>query len=177
MSDRPGVVLRREPVRGCLNLRGNPRDAGFRNAVAAVTGVELPVESCTWGRAGDAAVYWLGPDEWLLVLPAGREAGMERRLRDALAGSFSVVDTSGTHCFLKLSGPAKGYVLQKSSPYDFHPRNFPAGRCVQTVFAKASALVAANPDGSFDLVVRRSYADYVRDWIADAAEEYGFARG
>ena len=101
--------------RGCLNLRGNLGDAGFRNAVAAVTGVEPPVESCTWRRAGDAAVYWLGPDEWLLVLPAGREADVERQLRDALAASFSIVGTSGTHCFLNLSGPASGYVLQKSS--------------------------------------------------------------
>lgn len=172
MSDRPGVVLRREPARGCLNLRGHPRDDGFRNAVAAVTGVALPVESCTWRRAGDAAVYWLGPDEWLLVLPAGREADVERRLRDALAGSFSVVDTSGTHCFLNLSGPARGNVLQKSSPYDFHPRNFPPGRCAQTVFARATALVAAKEGGAFDIMFRRSYADYIKCWIADAAAEY-----
>ena len=64
-------------------------------------------------------------------------------------------------------------MLQKSSPYDFHPRNFPPGRCVQTVFAQASALVIAAEDGRFDLVFRRSYADYLTHWITDAAEEYG----
>ena len=176
MSEGPGVVLRTLSVQGSLNLRGDPRDAGFRNAVATATGVELPVAPRTRRGVGDTAVYWLGPDEWLIVVPAGREAGLEQGLRDTAAGSFSIVDTSGANCFLNLSGPAVGYVLQKSSPYDFHPRNFPAGRCVQTVFAKASALVAANGDGSFDLVVRRSYIDYVRLWIEDAAEEYGFAR-
>ena len=43
------------------------------------------------------------------------------------------------------------------------------------MFAKASALVAANPDGSFDLVIRGSYADYLARWITDAAEEYGYS--
>ncbi|MDE0350570.1 MAG: sarcosine oxidase, gamma subunit family protein [Gammaproteobacteria bacterium] len=176
MSDDPGVLLRASSPRGCLNLRGNPRDTGFRNAVANATGVELPVEPRTWRFAGDTAVYWLGPDEWLIVAGSDTEADLEQRLRTTLEGPFSIVDTSGANCFLNLSGPAVGYVLQKSSPYDFHPRSFPAGRCVQTVFAKASAVVAANSEGSVDVVVRRSYADYVHDWIADAAAEYGFAR-
>lgn len=176
MSDDPGVLLRVPSPRGCLNLRGNPEDAGFRNAVADATGVELPVEPRTWRRAGDTGAYWLGPDEWLIVARSGSEADLEQRMRATQDGSFSIADTSGANCLLNLSGPAAGFVLQKSSPYDFHPRNFPAGRCVQTVFAKAAALVAANPDGSFDLVVRRSYVDYVRLWIEDAAEEYGFAR-
>ena len=43
------------------------------------------------------------------------------------------------------------------------------------MFSRAGALVAANPDGSFDLVFHRSYADYLARWIADAAEEYGYA--
>ena len=169
MSDDPGVVLRVPSPRGCLHLRGALREV-------AVRGVELPVEPCTWRHAGDTAVYWLGPDEWLIAVPAGTEADLEQELRHTLAGSFSIVDTSGANCFLNLSGPAVGRVLQKSSPYDFHPRNFPAGRCVQTVFAKASALVAAHADAYFDVVVRRSYADYVDRWIEDAAAEYGLAR-
>ncbi len=168
MSEHPGVVLRQPAPRGCLNLRADPR------SIETVPGILPPVAPCTWRRAGDTAVYWLGPDEWLLLVPAGTEGAAERRLRDALEGSFSVVDTTGAHCMVNLSGPSLGQVMQKSSPYDFHPRNFPAGRCVQTTFAKASALVAANPDGSFDLVFRRSYANYVQRWIADAAAEYGF---
>ena len=55
------------------------------------------------------------------------------------------------------------------------PRYFSPGRCAQTVFAKAGALVAAKADGSFDLVFRRSYADYLARWIAEAAAEYGYS--
>ena len=174
MSDEAGVILREGPQRGCLNVRGNPDGPGFGPAIATATGASLPLVSCTWTSEGDAVAYWLGPDEWLVTVPLGSERTVEARLRDALEGSFSVVDTTGAQCFANLSGPNLRDVMAKSSPYDFHPRNFPAGRCVQTVFAKATALVAANPDGSFDLVFRRSYADYVRRWIADAAREYGY---
>ncbi len=176
MSEPAGVVLGETGSHGCLNLRGNAADPSFAQAVEAAAGTSLPVEPCTWSRTEDATAYWLGPDEWLLIVPNGREGHVEQRLRETLEGAFSVVDTSGGHCMLNLSGPRKGEVMQKSSPYDFHPRNFSPGRCVQTTFAQATALVAANADGSFDLVIRRSYADYVRQWIADAAEEYGLTR-
>ena len=96
-------------------------------------------------------------------------------MREAVSGPLSVVDVSGGFIHVNLAGEDAGKVLQKSSPYDFHPRNFPPGRCVQTIFAKAGALVGANADGSFDLVFRRSYADYLARWITDAAAEYGYS--
>ena len=174
MPDAPGVVLTEYAYQGCLNLRGDSTDAGFRDAVARVVGMALPLQPGTWHGGGAASAFWLGPDEWLLIVPGGSEVEVEQRLRDGLRGRFSVVDVGGGHVRGKLSGPGAGGVLRKSSPYDFHPRNFSAGRCTQTVFAKATALVAANGDGSFDLVFRRSYADYLRRWIADAASEYGY---
>ncbi len=169
-----GLVLGETAPRGCLNIRGDADRPGFLAAVSAVAGVALPVQPCSWRAAGHTAAYWLGPDEWLVATQAGAEADLESGLRDRLEGSFSIVDTTGNQVWLNLSGPSLGQILQKSSPYDFHPRNFTPGRCVQTTFAKASALLAANADGSVDLAVRRSYADYLDRWIADAAEEYGF---
>lgn len=173
MSDHPGVVMRESPPTGWWNLRGDGDDPRFRDAVAAVAGISPPVEPCTWHEAGNRRVYWLGPDEWLLTAEPGSE--IEASLRNALRGGCSIVDVSGGQILVNLSGEQAGEVLQKSSPYDFHPRNFTPGRCVQTIVAKATALIAANADASFDLVFRRSYADYLRDWIADAADEYGFA--
>ena len=175
MSEAPGVEFRDLGSRGCLNLRGDAEDTGFRDAVATTVGVDLPIKPCSWRHAGDARAYWLGPDEWLLTVPEGEQSKLEQRLRDAVPGRLSVADVSGGLVHVNLSGEDAGRVLQKSSPYDFHPRNFPPGRCVQTVFAKASALVAANADGSFDLVIRRSYADYLARWIAEAAAEYGYS--
>ena len=175
MAEALGVELRALAARGCLNLQGGGGDPAFRGATGAAIGIELPLTPCTWQRSEDVRCYWLGPDEWLLVVPHGVQAKLERRLREALSGSFSVTDVSGGLVHCNLAGAHAGDVLQKSSPYDFHPRNFPPGRCVQTVFAKAGALVAARADGSFDLAVRRSYADYLSRWVTDAAAEYGYA--
>ena len=174
MFDAAGVECRKIPGRGCLNVRGDADDPVFCDAVSMAAGVELPTEPGRWLEAGETRACWLGPDEWLLIVPDGEQARIERQLREAMRGPFSVVDVSGGFIHVNLRGEDAGQVLQKSSPYDFHPLNFPPGRCVQTVFAQAGALVAAAEDGSFDLVFRRSYADYLARWIADAAEEHGF---
>ena len=174
MSERPGVVCRECPGRAYLNLRGDAADhPQLRNAVQQVVGVDLPREPGTWNHADRSRAYWLGPDEWFITVEGDDGLVVERRLRDVLDGRFAVVDVTGAQVQLALSGLDAGKVLQKSSPYDFHPRNFPPGRCAQTVFAKAAALVAASEGGAFDIVFRRSYADYLRRWLADAAAEYG----
>ena len=174
MSEPRGVVCRECPDRAFVNVRGDAGEARLRHAAVQVAGVALPQEPGGWNHADRSRAYWLGPDEWLLVVEGGDGLSVERRLRDALDGRFSVVDVTGAQIQLDLSGPHIGKVLQKSSPYDFHPRNFPPGRCAQTVFAKATALVAAKEDGAFDIVFRRSYADYLMRWLADAAAEYGY---
>ena len=149
-------------AKGFLNLRGAVADLGI--GVAHALGVELPAEPCTFVCAQDVAVYWLGPDEWLARVPDDDRARLAATLRDALAGHFSLVDVSGGHVLFNIGADATT-VLGKSSPCDFHPGAFPPGRCVRTVFAKTHALVAAQADRSFDLIVATSYADYVRRWL------------
>ena len=83
------------------------------------------------------------PDEWLLAVEDRAAADLERELRGALHGRSSVADVTGAQTQVELSGAAVGKVLQRSSPYDFHPCIFPPGRCAQTVFTKATALVVA----------------------------------
>ena len=174
MSETLGVLCAKCLGRAYLNIRGDAGDRGFRDAVERLLGVALPVQPCTWNHVDRSALYWLGPDEWLLAAGDGAAKDLERRIRDSLDHRFSVADVTGAQVQVELSGPAAGRVLQKSSPYDFHPRNFPAGRCVQTVFAKTTALVAAKDGDAFDIVFRRSYADYLMRWLADAAAEYGY---
>jgi sarcosine oxidase subunit gamma len=44
---------------------------------------------------------------------------------------------------------------------------------VQTTFAKSAVMISKNADQSFDLVMRRSFSDYLCRWIIDASAEYG----
>ena len=168
-----GIVIREQAHKGHLNLRGNPEDEMFRRGVAEVLGVDLPVEPGSCTGSNESRLYWLGPNEWLAIVAGGTEAEVETRLRQTLSGHFAVVDVSGGQTLVNLSGEAVGMVLKKSSVYDFHPSQFAQGRCVQTTFAKASALVSKSADDSFDLVIRRSFSDYLFRWIVDAATEYG----
>ena len=82
--------------------------------------------------------------------------------------------TSGQIC-IRLSGEGARDVLAKGSTLDFHPRVFRVGQCAQTVLGKASMLIArlGASTGIFDIVVRRSYAEYAAQWLYRAAEEYG----
>jgi sarcosine oxidase subunit gamma len=168
-----GVVIREEMFKGHLSLRGDPASELFRSGVAEVLGVELPVTPGTCIANGGTSVFWLGPTEWLVLVDDGTQAEVEDRLRQTLTGHFAVVDISGGQTLLRLSGNAVAMVLKKSSVYDFHPSRFTEGRCVQTTFAKASALVCKTADDSFNLVIRRSFSDYLFRWIVDAASEYG----
>lgn len=169
----PGVVVREAPLLGHLNLRGDASQPEFIAAVERVLSVAVPTQACTCANKGDVGIYWLGPDAWLLMVAGGREVAVETELRQALPGHFSVVDVSGGQTLLNLSGEGVTTLLKKCCHYDFHPTNFGPGRCVQTSFAKATALVSQRDDGSFDVIIRRSFADYLARWLLDAGAESG----
>jgi sarcosine oxidase subunit gamma len=168
-----GVLLRESASHGFLVLRGHADSELFCAGVQEVLGIALPLEPCTFKTRDEAVICWLGPGEWLVIVATGTEESTEAELRQVLRGSFSIVDVSGGLTMLKLSGEGAYEILQKSCTYDFHPQNFQAGRCVHTSFAKATALIGRARDGSFDVVIRRSFADYLAKWILDAGRESG----
>lgn len=169
-----GLRVREWPHKGHLALRGNADDRAFTEGVERVLSLALPTAPCTFVADAATAAYWLGPGEWLLLIDSHTQtAALESRLREAVRTHFSAVDVSGGQTLINLSGPAVAAVMKKSCVYDFSAANFPAGRCVQTVFAKAGALVAKTADGSLDVIIRRSFADYLAEWLLDAGQEYG----
>ncbi len=171
-QDQPGVVIREAPLRGYLNLRGDPDDPGFRNGIEAVTGLPLPCRPCTCARSGESALYWLGPDEWLVVTPPARQGKIRQKLEAALKGVFSsVVDNSSGLTTIHISGENAAALLATDCPLDLHPGVFRPGQCAQTRLARAGMTVAPlADDGSlFEVIIRRSFADYLLLWLQDAA--------
>ena len=170
-----GITLREKKLRGHLVIRGDAKDAGFSGGVHKALGLELPV-ALTLVADGDTSLQWLGPDEWLLIVPGGSEFEVERRLREALDGQhISVVNVSGGQTLLELSGPKVRELLMKSTSYDVHPSNFPVGKAVGTVFAKSQLVIRHTGEETWELVIRRSFADYFWLWLQDASAEYGLA--
>ena len=166
-----------EIYQGChLTLRGDSGDTQFGQAVLQVTGVTLPTKPGTYKRSGNTSIFWLGPNEWL-VTAASDALSLEIALRQQLKGHVAVVDVSGGQTQVNLSGEQVGTLLKKASVYDFGSwaeASDQDGRCTQTTFASASALVAQNADGSIDLIIRRSFSDYIMQWLLDAVKDAGF---
>ncbi|MBX8520087.1 sarcosine oxidase subunit gamma family protein [Pseudomonas cichorii] len=171
----PGVILREKKLLGHLTIRGDGRDPAFAAGVHKALGMELPA-ALTLVISGESSLQWLGPDEWLLIVPTGEEFATEQRLREALAGlHISVVNVSGGQSILELTGPNVREVLMKSTSYDVHPDNFPVGKAVGTVFAKSQLVIRRTGEETWELLIRRSFADYWWLWLQDASAEYGLS--
>lgn len=158
-----------------INLRGASADPEFLAVTAGVLGQELPVVVNTM-TIGDHRAFWLGPNEWQIVTAIDDADGLVGRLREALASLHaSVSDLSGGQVSMHISGPGVGDVLAKGCTLDFSPAAFGIGSCAQSGLAKASMLVGCIDDAEpvFEIVVRRSFADYVFRWLHHAAAEYG----
>ncbi len=156
---------------GYINLRGRAGHTGFVAACLKVLGVEVPTEVNTVIDADDCRIYWLGPDEWLIVTPPGQQTALKAKLEKALAGVFSsVVDNSSGLTMIHVTGEHAGELLATDCPLDLHPRVFQPGQCAQTRLAKAGMTLSPLADGSgFEVIIRRSFADYLLIWLQDAA--------
>lgn len=174
-----GVTLTERPFIGFINLRGDSDDDAFTKAVREVTGLDLPVEPNTFVENDEFGAIWLGPNEWYLTTPAGDELPILEKLESALAGQhFAANDLTGGLTTVRLAGKNARGLLEKGCTLDLHPRSFGAGQCAQTLVAKSGAVILYRGDEpAFELVVRRSFADYLFVWLEDAAAEYGLAVG
>jgi sarcosine oxidase subunit gamma len=144
-------------------------------AVGLALDLALPLEPNTVVRAGESTALWLGPDEWLLVAPPGRERDLETRIRDAAGDEpVSVTDVSAQRTTLLVAGPRARDVLAHGCPLDLHPRAFGPGRCAQTTLGRTQVVLVARdePRAGFWVLVRSSFAGHLAQWLLDAATEY-----
>ena len=172
-----GVEMGERAFWGHVNLRGDGTDEAFQAGVESVVGARAPIESNTVSRVGEAAIAWLGPDEWLVVSPPDVKDGLAAKLQGALTGlHVSVNDISGGQTIIRLRGARARDLLNKGCPLDLHPRAFRAGQCAQSHIAKSNALIIQLDDRpTYDVVVRRSFADYLARWFKHAGMEYDIA--
>jgi sarcosine oxidase, subunit gamma len=168
------VVVVEEPFVPMVELRVDPTGAGATTA-AALLGVDLPTTPSTYAQTGDTAVFWLGPDEWLVTGTALSGPQLEAQLREAVSPhGGAAVDVSGQRTTLRLGGAHSRDVLSKGCALDLHPSVFGRGAAAQTMLGRAGVIVCT-ADGSgadYRILVRSSFARYLADWLLDAAEEY-----
>ena len=167
--------LTERPFLELVNVRGDTRDAAFVRAVENVIGCRPPEKPNTTAEGNGYDMLWLGPDEWLvrsaMTHDATRTAPLQAALGTAFAGVFaSAVDIGSGYTVLEISGTRTREVLSRGCPLDLHPKLFGEGQCAQSHYFKASITLVPTGADSFDIVVRRSFADYFVKIMLDAAE-------
>ena len=158
------VDLREIALDRQVDLRVDPVDPAA-NRIGELLGSPLPVVPNT----GSEAVLWLGPDQWLVF------GASEQQLRAALGDTTgSVVDVSANRVVFELSGPGARELLEQGCAIDLHPRAFGPGRCAQTLLARANVVLHQVDDApTYRLLVRPSFAGYLRRWLRDALPAAG----
>lgn len=170
------VAMAERPFPGILDLRGDPAQAGFAAALEVVLGFALPTEAGSVAGGPERRALWLGPNEWWIVTPQV-DTALAAKLRDAVAGEHAAITEIGdSRTCIRISGARAADVIAKGCPLDLHPSVFSAGRCAQSVLAKADVtLHQLDDEPSYDLFVLCSFADYLWRWLEDASQEYGLA--
>ncbi|MFQ3235786.1 MAG: sarcosine oxidase subunit gamma [Paraglaciecola sp.] len=168
-----GVILREVKLLGHVNLRGNANDPDFLKGVKSALDLDLPLAPCSSAQNGNTTIMWLSPDEWLIIIEGGTEQATEDKLRQSLRGHFAVSDISGAQTMLEISGEDCLPLLQKSIGYDLHLDSFPINKVIGTALAKSSAHIRRTGEHNFQLIIRRSFADYIWLWLQQSSKEYG----
>lgn len=166
MTERPFLEL--------VNIRGDTRDTAFMAAVERVMGCRPPEKPNTVARGTHHDLLWLGPDEWIarsaVQHSAAAPAPLEAQLSEAFRGLFAgAVDIGSGYTVLRIQGTAVRDVLSRGCPLDLHPRLFTVGQCAQSYYFKAGITLLPIADDAFELVIRRSFADYFVKIMLDAA--------
>ncbi|WP_086850684.1 sarcosine oxidase subunit gamma [Amycolatopsis kentuckyensis] len=128
-------------------------------------GVDLPTP-CTFTSGNGVDVLWMGPDEYLVLAEPGRQAELEAALSRE---SDAVVDVSAQRNVVRLTGSHAADVLAHGCSIDLEVS--PPGTCVQTLLARTGIVLMVREEG-FTILVRQSFSDYFRTWLADASLEY-----
>jgi len=174
-----GVRLQERAFLGHINLRCKPDDPALTGPIEKALECGLPRTPNTF-RSGSSGhrVLWLGPDEWLVLTPDGTESRVASALRQAAGDRFvGVVELGSGQTAIEVSGRRAHEVLAKGCPLDLHARAFESGRCAQSRLARALVTLAQVDDTpTFEFIVRRSFAEYLWQWLVDACnfpvEEY-----
>ena len=168
LASAGGVTIRELPFAAQVDLRLEPEPA-LVDAVEGSLGVRLSVFPNRSTVGAGLRTIWLGPDEWLIVRPAGNPDALERRVAIAVGPlGGSVVEVSAVRTILELSGRAVRDLIARGCSLDLHPSAFPAGTCAQSLLAHVDVVFDCVESDRFHVFVRASFAPYLAAWLADA---------
>lgn len=165
-----GVELAELQVPGQIGIRFDGANKALVDLAEKALGLPLAVTPNTVTTKGKKSTLWLGPDEWLVLVPPATA----EKLKKALAAHHAAVfDVSDSRVVISLSGANARDVLKKGCGIDLHERVFGPGQCASSTLAMAHILIHQSAPTGYRLFVHRSFASYLWAWLEDAGNEYG----
>lgn len=137
-------------------------------AALVIGGVKLPDQPNTWAGE-DPIAWWVAPDAWLIQ--SAREAdSLAAQVRsDSMNLCCAVTDLSDALVTFGLEGPRSFGVLARGCGLDLRVSSFGAQACARTRLAQLPVLIRRPAAARFEVVVDRAAAQYLQDWLTDAA--------
>jgi sarcosine oxidase subunit gamma len=176
-GDVGAIRIAERPFLAKFILRVNASEAA--DLLLGAVGMTLPTTPLATATAGDMVLLWLGPDEWMLIVPPEQAESVIAEAERALAGvHHQLVAVGDYYTLVEVAGTHAREALMKLTTLDLHPRVFRAGMAAGAIFGRAQATLWQAADDSqgaplFRLIVRWSMADYLWCLIADAGREFG----
>jgi sarcosine oxidase subunit gamma len=116
----------------------------------------------------------MSPDELMLFVPL---ADIRLRLQALGAGLAGVhhlaLDVSDARAVFRVEGPAARRVIAAGAPVDLAPEAFWPGDFRRTRLGEVAAAIWMRDPAAIELMCFRSVADFVADWLAQAARDAG----
>jgi sarcosine oxidase, subunit gamma len=160
-------LVTRLPPRATVRLQVSTR-ALADTAGHGVGGISLPQQPNRW-NGQDPLIWWIAPDAWLIQsAQAGHDvAAMVRSACADLA--CAITDLSDALETIALAGPDPAAVLARGCGLDLREESFGVQACARTRLAQLPVLIRKATATRFELIVDRSAAQYLEDWLRDAA--------
>lgn len=169
----PGVLLRlRRPLSIVTIIARKGKSQALAAALRQGSGLELPGPGLSSGEDG-RSLRWAGPEQWLAVAE-GAEGALYQELAAALADLAAVVDQSHGRVAIVIAGPKARAVLSKGTAIDLHPSRFRPGQVAMTQMAHVSIHLTQTRPDVFELLVFRSFAESLFEFLTAMAAEYGY---
>jgi sarcosine oxidase, subunit gamma len=156
------------PARAIVRLQLGARSQKTVNALK-VAGRPMPVAVNSWS-GDDPIICRIAPDTWLFssalheaaeIVPAVR-TGCGRR-------SYAVTDVSDSLVTLWIEGASAPALLARGCGLDLSVGAFGSQACARTRLAQLPVLIRRATPERFECVVDRSVAQWLYDWLVDAA--------
>lgn len=145
-----------------------------RTALAAMEsavfrGVRWPCYPNTTA-GGDPFIWWIGPERWLVSSEELRASDLMAELAAATDGDLAaVVDVSDSLAIIQLLGTAARHILARGTGLGLEERVLGSGRCARTRFAKLAVLLRPLQENGYELLVDRSEAQFLLEWLRDSS--------